>query len=31
MGFLELERKPSAPRSFSKPFWEATRERRFLL
>lgn len=29
--FLNLERKPSAPRSFSRPFWEATRERRFLL
>ncbi|MCK0150877.1 OB-fold domain-containing protein [Marivita sp. S6314] len=29
--FLDLERKPSAPRSFSQPFWDATRERRFLL
>lgn len=29
--FLNLARKPSAPRSFSLPFWEATRERRFLL
>lgn len=29
--FLDLARGPSAPRSFSHPFWEATRERRFLL
>lgn len=29
--FLNLERKPSAPRSFSLPFWEGTRARKFLL
>jgi len=28
---LDVKRPPSAPRAFSRPFWEATREKRILL